>query len=392
MLRNVPDENIRAPDRTVRFFSYRESDAQTDFTIFMIMKQAICIAVCILSLSLLARPVQAQFFDESSTVKYDSSYIEVYRDELTTRLYLSRKQNGYTLSERLYRPWIRYKTNDNLLLGMGYTYSFLTINLGVKMPFINRDDDVYGKSKYFDLQTNFMFRNYIVDLYLQWNKGYYISNPEDLNITWNQGQAMPQRGDMRTNIIGLNVQYLFNSSRFSYKAAFWQNEFQKRSAGSPIAGAEAYYVLGMTDSLMVETAIPPSGYMDDLPFNQVDMVNVGLNGGYAYTFVWKEKLYLSLTSLFGISGAMNQVHYTLDSHTLNYGLAVGVSNTTRISLGFNSADYYVGISFARFGVATMAGGYGDWYTYHTGHIRLNFVKRFKLSRSIKILRPDLWIF
>jgi hypothetical protein len=351
-----------------------------------------CISIFICLSTYLALPVHSQIFDESAAIKYDTNYIQVYRDELTTRFYLSRKQNGYTLSSRLLDPWIRYKTNDNLILGLGYTYSFLTINLGVKMPFINQDDDLYGKSRYTDLDTKFMFRNYIVDLYLQWNRGYYVSNPEDLYDQWNSGPVMPQRRDMRTNIIGLNVQHLFNSSRFSYKAAFWQNEFQKRSAGSAIAGAEAYYVLGMTDSMMVEPGILASGFLENLPFNQVDMANVGLNGGYAYTFVWKEKLFLSLTSLFGISGAMNRVHYSTESLTLNSGISVGVSNTTRISLGYNSHDYYVGLSFARFGMATKAGGYGDWFTYNTAHIRLNFVKRFKLNRSIKILRPDLWIF
>jgi hypothetical protein len=122
------------------------------------------------------------------------------------------------------------------------------------------------------------------------------------------------------------------------------------------------------------------------------MANVGLNGGYAYTFVWKEKLCLSLTTLFGISGAMNRVHYSPESYTLNHGFSLGVSNTTRISVGYNSHDYYVGLSFARFYMATMAGGYGDWFSYNTAPVRLNFVKRFKLKRSIKILRPDLWIF
>jgi hypothetical protein len=356
------------------------------------MKRITRFAALTLVTSVIAQPVISQIFNDSATIKYDTSYIKVYRDELTTRLYLSRKQNGYTLSSRLFNPWVRYKTNDNLILGLGYTYSFLTINLGVKMPFINQDDDLYGKSRYTDLQTKFMFRNYIVDLYLQWNRGYYISNPEKVYFSWDSGPAMPQRGDMRTNIIGLNVQHLFNSARFSYKASFWQNEFQRRSAGSAIAGAEAYYVLGMTDSVMVEPGIPASGFMENLPFNQVDMANVGLNGGYAYTFVWKEKLFLSLTSLFGISGAVNRVHYTSESLTLNSGLSVGVSNTTRISLGFNSADYYVGLSYAGFYMATMAGGYGDWYVYNTAHIRLNFVKRFRLKRSIKILRPDLWIF
>ena len=355
------------------------------------MKQAIVIFTGIILMTLMRLPVHGQLFDESSTIKYDTNYIKVYKDELTTRLFLSRKQNGYTLSDRLYKPWLQYKTNDNLLLGLGYTYSFLTLNLALKMPFINQDDELYGESKYLDLQTHFMFRSYIVDLYMQWNRGYYISNPEDLFDLWDPDQNMPQRSDMRTNILGVNVQYLFNSTRYSYKAAFWQNEFQKKSAGSTIVGLEAYWMLGMTDSLMVAGEIPPSGYMDNTPFNQSDILNVGLNGGYAYTLVWSERLYLSMSTLFGISGSYNAVHHTLDSHTLNSGFTVGATNTTRISLGYNNSTYYVGLSLQRFAMATLAGSSGDWFSYNTGNIRLNFVKRFKLKRSIKILRPDLWI-
>jgi hypothetical protein len=279
------------------------------------------------------------------------------------------------------------------LIGLGYTYSFLTINLGVKLPFVNEDDELYGKSKYIDLQTKFLFRSYIVDLYLQWSAGHYLSNPEDVYYAWNNNEdIMPQRGDMRTNIVGLNVQRLFNSERYSYKASFWQNEFQKKSAGSPIIGVEAYWMLGMTDSLMVESAIPSSGYMDDELFNQNDMVNVGLNGGYAYTFVWDEKLYLSLWTMFGISGAYHRVHYTPDSYTLSKGFTVGFTNNTKISLGYNSRKHYVGLSYSRFSMSTMTGSYRDWISYNTGHIRVNFVKRIHLKRSIKILRPDLWIF
>ena len=182
----------------------------------------------------------AQTIGKFERVKLDTNYIEAYKDELTVRAYVSRKQNGYNLSNRLFSPWLKYKTNDNLLLGLGYTYSFLTLNLAVKMPFINQDDDLYGESRYFDMQAHSIFRSYIVDLYLQWNKGYYISNPEDLIPNWAPETGYPIRGDLRTHILGLNVQYLFNASRYSYKASFLQNEFQKRSAGSPIVGIEAY--------------------------------------------------------------------------------------------------------------------------------------------------------
>jgi hypothetical protein len=364
-----------------------------NYAIFVYMKQVRCILTGIILISFLYVPVHGQPLGGYTAVQVDTNYIEVYKDELTTRLYVSRKQNGYNLSKGLYQPWMKYKTNDNILLGMGYTYSFLTINLGVKLPFINQDDELYGKSKYLDLQTNFLFRSYIIDLYLQWNSGYYLSNPDDVYNYWdNNEDIMPQRGDMRTNIVGLNVQRLFNSERYSYKASFWQNEFQKKSAGSAIVGVEAYWMLGMSDSMMVGSAIPLSGYLDDELFNQNDIVNVGLNGGYAYTFVWAEKLYLSLWTMFGVSGAYHRVRYTPDSYTLSKGISVGLTNNTKISLGFNTRRYYLGASFSRFSMTTMAGSNRDWLSYHTGHFRINLVKRIRLKRSIKILRPDLWIF
>ena len=354
------------------------------------MKVTRCTLACILLLAFIRVPSFSQFLENTPEVAYDTSFIKVYTDELTTRLYLSRKQNGYTLADALLKPWIKYRTNDKILLGMGYTYSFLTINLGIKLPLINQDDNLYGESRYFDLQTHFMFRSYIVDLYLQWNSGHYLSNPQDVFYNWDGGNYMPQRGDMRTSIVGLNVQHLFNSDRYSYKASFWQNEFQKRSAGSPILGLEAYWMLGMSDSIMVEGAIPPMGFMDEVSFNRADVMHVGLNGGYAHTFVWMEKLYLSLSTTMGLSGAYNKVQYTPDSHTLSRGLSLGATNTTRISMGYDTGKYYFGLSFSRFWMNSMAKAYQAWYGYNTGHFRINFVRRFTLKQPIKLLRPDLW--
>ncbi|MCK5136915.1 MAG: DUF4421 family protein [Bacteroidales bacterium] len=356
------------------------------------MKLTSFIATIVVFLSFFTNSATAQLFDESTIVKHDTNYIKIYKDELTTRMFLSRKQNGYTLSDRLLNPWIRYKTNDNLLLGIGYTYSFLTLNLAVKMPFINRDDDIYGKSKYVDLQSHTIFRSYILDLYIQWNKGYYISNPDEVFETRSSSTVYPYRGDLRTNILGLNIQYLFNSSRYSYKASFLQNEFQRKSAGSPILGIEGYWMLGMGDSLIVPGSIPPRDFVDNVPFNQADLFNVGLNGGYAYTFVWKESIYLSLSSVIGLACAQSVMHNTETSGSYRSGISLGINNVTRASLGFNKNDFFIGVSYIGFTMTNLAGGDNDWISYSTGNIRFNVVKRFKLKRSIKILRPDLWIF
>jgi len=356
------------------------------------MKQFRLVFLFCMFIGLMPANLLGQFFEEDTTTYYDPEYIKFYRDELTTRVYLSRKQYGLNLTQTLFQPWLKYRTNDNLLLGVGYTYSFLTINLAVKMPFINTDEEVYGKSRYIDLQTHTIFRSYIVDLYLQWARGFYMANPVSVYSSPSYPDTYPIRGDMRSSIVGLNVNYLFNSSRYSYKAAFLQNQFQRKSAGSPLAGIEGYWVLAMADSAMVPGDIPFSGFLDDQPFNQVDIANVGINGGYAYTFVWQEKLNLSLSSVLGLSAGYNQVHYTNASATYHSGLAFGLTSSSRISLGFNSHDYYFGVSYIYFTMSNLTGGYGDWFSYSTGNVRINFVKRFRLKKPIKILRPDLWIF
>jgi hypothetical protein len=370
-------------------FHYLRIYGQSIFTMIKSVSYTLVLIGCLTFLSV---STSAQEFMGFERVQHDTNYIRAYKDELTTRVYLSRKQNGYTLSEGLVSPFLKYRTNDNLLLGIGYTYTFLTINLGVKIPFLNKDDDIYGKSKYTDLTLHGIFRSLIVDLYLQWNEGYYISNPEDLVPDWNSQNAYPQRGDMRSNLIGLNVQYLFNSSRYSYKAAFVQNEFQKKSAGSPLAGIEAYWMLAMTDSAMIAPGIPQGGFLGDSIFNQVDIFNVGINGGYAYTFVWDKNLFISLSATAGFSGGKNKVHYSTISNTSYDKLTIGMTSSFRVSLGYNSNSYYVGLSAIHFSMRSMVWDEADWFSYSTGNIKVNVVKRFRLKKPIKILRPDLWVF
>jgi hypothetical protein len=149
-------------------------------------------------------------------------------------------------------------------------------------------------------------------------------------------------------------------------------------------------MLAMSDSATVGGDIPPSGYLGDRQFNQSDIVNAGINGGYAYTFVWHQNLYLSLSTIVGLSAGHNWIHHTPTSETQFASFTVGFSNSTRISLGFNSHNYYVGLSLIHFSMTNRVGEEGNWMGYTTGNIRFNIVRRFITRRPIRILRPDLW--
>ena len=337
-------------------------------------------------------PLSAQLFSEDHTGKYDTTYIRVYRDELTTRMFLSRRQNGYFLPERLFSPWIRYKTNDQLLFGVGYTYSFLTLNLSLKLPFLNGDDEQYGESRILDLQTHTIFRNMIVDLYLQWNRGFYLADPPDPLGSPGSGNGYPVRGDLRTTLVGINIQRLFNSERYSYKASFVQNEIQKRSAGSPLLGVEAYWMLGMADSLIIPGYLQQREFAHGGDFNQADLFNLGLNGGYAYTLVIRRRFYISLSTVIGLAAGSCVLNYTATSDLNRSGLTWGINNHNRVSMGYNKNDFYIGVSWVQFNMGNTCGYRKGWFRYSSGNIRINVVRRFRLHRSIKVLRPDLWVF
>ena len=159
-----------------------------------------------------------------------------------------------------------------------------------------------------------------------------------------------------------------------------------------MAGAEGYWMLTMADSSIVPGTMAGISGLDETPFNQADLYNFGVNGGYAYTFVWDEHLFFSVSSTLGLSGGYQLIRDSRGSYTCCDGLTAGLSNSTKIALGYNNNRYYVGVSYVRFAMSQFVAGQGDWITYSAGHIRVNLVRRFNLKRTIKILRPDLWIF
>ena len=327
----------------------------------------------------------------SDTIPHvDPAYVEVYRDELTARAIITRNQTALHLGMQPWKPSVRYKSNDQMMTGVGLTYSFLTLNVAARLPFLNRDDADFGISKSINLQAHTLFRKYIVDLYLQRTKGFYLANPGYLYAQWTQDMGYPLRGDLRVSTMGANVQYLFNSNRFSYKASFVQNELQKRSAGSPLAGVEAFWILAMADSSLVPADVPVSPFQHHISYDQVEKIGMGLNGGYAYTFVWNKALFISLSSSLGVSTGYQYLHSSSGSFTLQDQWSMGVSNHSRIALGVNSARYYVGLSYLFYGISSKVIGDLDWINRQTSQVRFHVVRRFRLNRSIRALRPDLW--
>ena len=189
----------------------------------------------------------------------DTNYVESYLDHLTSRLYASVKTANVTLRDNEPSKSIVYRPNSPLIVGFGFNYGILGLNIGFNLPFLNDNEHKRGKTSYRDLQTHVYLRPVTLDIYLQLYEGYYQTNPNNWYTDWPVFDTLPQRPDVKSVSAGLNGQYIFNNKKFSYRAAFLQNEWQKKSAGSFLAGGSIFFADVMGDYSL----IPSDGVSDN---------------------------------------------------------------------------------------------------------------------------------
>ncbi|MBL0740101.1 DUF4421 domain-containing protein [Chryseolinea lacunae] len=307
---------------------------------------------------------------ETQAQQHDTAYYSSYVNQITGRFYFSKKYTllrfrnfteGYSFS---YRP------NTTLNMGVGATYRWATLNLAYGFGFLNPDTGK-GKTKYLDLQFHSYGRKILTDVFGQFYKGFYLAG-SDIDAGDNY-----LRPDLRVNMIGASSQYIFNHERFSYRAAFLQNEYQKKSAGTVIAGIEAYYGIVRADSSIVPSSLDKpvaTGNADRMRFFEI-----GPNVGYAYSVVIDRHFFL--TGSFSVS-----FDYSTSRIFENDGYrnVDGFSPNTffRVFGGYNSKVWAITANYVNNGVHLPTGGSGQ-LIMNTGNVRLNFVYRFQPSRKTK---------
>ncbi|WP_298708611.1 DUF4421 domain-containing protein [Chitinophaga sp.] len=311
----------------------------------------------------------------------DSNYVEDLTRDLTVRVYGSRKYNYYDMHDRRVDEALLYRPNANNNVGVGFNYKFIGLNLGFNLPFINNDDDRFGKTKYLDLQTHLYTRKLVVDFYGQYYQGYYSSTTRRFFDNAISGRVEGIRPDIINTNIGLHGQYIFNDKRFSYRAAFLQNEYQKKSAGSPLVGAELFAWQMRGDSALVPADARKDGFYEGMPFTRSSNISLAINAGYAYTLVIAEHWFIT-GSLALAAGVNRSVLGFNDGNGKEHGLGWQLNSTFRFAAGYNSRKYYVGVHYVD--ISTRGGSPlpKTWQSFGAGNLRFSIVRRFALKKPL----------
>ncbi|MCC6401253.1 MAG: DUF4421 family protein [Flavobacteriales bacterium] len=306
---------------------------------------------------------------------FDSSYVLDLTHLLTLRVYMSTKFNSIELRDAARESRVTYQPNTTINLGLGASYRGLTGNLGFGFGFLNNDDAELGDTRYLDAQGNLFGRRFAVNLFAQSYKGYYIDvlnypgSGEGDTLYARILQEDRLRPDLVQENLGLSVLHILGNRRFSYRAAFNQDAWQRRSAGSMLAGGYGVFQAMRSERPEIPSELD-SLFAPALRFRRLEQAELGGLIGYAHSFVIRRHVFISLSIAGGLGLVRSEGWYPeADTDRRDILWSAGLRSQQRIALGYNSARTCVGVSFSNETSSTNPARDAT-YAWNVGNLRL----------------------
>jgi hypothetical protein len=155
------------------------------------------------------------------------------------------------------------------------TLSFGASYMGLAASFALNPAKMTGRNKDYELTVSASSNRYIIDF------EYQRSNTLSGDITTKNRMWQVDKNFLKMKLMNLTACYIFNHRKFSYPAAFTQSYFQKRSAGSWLAGF----------SLMGGNVHTNDDAPAEAPDIHLKVFNISIGGGYGYNLVCRNWLF-----------------------------------------------------------------------------------------------------
>ena len=283
----------------------------------------------------------------------DTTYIKKHPQEFSLKAYTI-FESVSILHEYGNLEKITSKYGSNRPLGLGLGVSYRNIGLSFSYSIKPFRDANKGDTKSVDWQYHYYGKNIVFDFIGQMYEGFYTTEiGEDREISYNFHSRL------KVTKLGFSSQYVFNSKKFSYRAAFDQSERQLQSAGSFLLGGEFYY----------------NQIRSDIPYFFNDTIGgkekyksyqFGPNVGYAHTFVIKKQVHISLSLSAGFNLGINH-----DDNSFMFC----PTTLPRVGIGYNADNWSFGISYLNNLTYTYFTG-NRKIALNTGQALMTFTKRF----------------
>ncbi len=219
--------------------------------------------------------------------RMDSALTSRYnRNKGIDTAYIMRPQTKWTVVGRINVSGAKIETegidnglhfNSEMKADYKSTLSVAVSYLGISLSASLNPAKLMGKYRDYELNFNSYGKRFGFDIIYQNAKNF---------TGWHDHDGMERielPADMlKVKTLNVNAFYVFNSSRFSYPAAFSQSYIQRRSAGSFLLAASGQ---GQHASLDWEQKM------------QLKVTNIGIGAGYGYNYVPRQGWLLHISAL-----------------------------------------------------------------------------------------------
>ena len=224
-------------------------------------------------------------------------------------------------------------SNVSDLVGFGLTYKFIDFDIAFSLPQSQVLQTGLQNLKLFRLAGSFSSRNWTV-------RGYWLEGTgmvaSDASGEFVSGPSV--------YMLNLGVQYTryFNSKKFSFRAASFQNEVQLKTAGSFLLRVEPFFRrLGMGTQLVPSSLDLPATYGEQSGLRYVYAPGLLLQPGYGFNWSSRNTRWFVSPMIFGGGGvALNVYNGKLGEKTK---FSVEWKGSAVLNMGYNGPRMYVSL-------------------------------------------------
>lgn len=221
-------------------------------------------------------------------------------------------------------------SNVSELLGGGFTYKFLDIDLAFSLPQSKILQTGLQNLTQFRLSGSYSSRRWTIRGYWLQSTGLVAADAEGNFVS---GPTV----DMLS--LGVPFTYYFNHSRYSFRAAAFQNELQRKSAGSVLLRVEPFYRrLGVANNLVPVSLDKPATYGEQAGLKYAYAPGVTIQPGYGYNWVTRNsRWFVSPMIFFGGGVAINVYKGNSGERT---SVNAEWKGSAVLNIGYNSPRFY----------------------------------------------------
>ena len=215
----------------------------------------------------IGKRLNAKLSNKYYSTKYDTNYVTRPKEKWLLRLLGNQTGNYIHAKGTVHDVYSKYDlhTKTNYTMGLEVNYCDIAASLSVNPAKLNGD--------YNDYEFNFEYHGQIISFDINYQRATSLSG----DIKLGNIDHLDEEG-LRMNVVNASAYYIFNNRQFSYPAALYQNYYQRRSAGSWLAGLSFQGgSIKTTDELKARSPQAPEVHLT--------FANVAIGGGYGYNLV-----------------------------------------------------------------------------------------------------------